>query len=157
MKSKIGSLLLAFLVAFALWIYVITVVSPDSDATITGIPVELQGEGVLEERGLMIVSNETPTVTLQLKGNRNDLNKLNRSNITITVDVTKIDSAGVMNAAYSIRYPGDVPDNAITTHSQDPGTVLLKVEERISKEVPVVVKFQGSVPENYLQKKETVD
>ena len=157
MKSKIGSILLAFLVAFALWIYVITVVSPDSDATITGIPVELQGEGVLQERGLMIVSNETPTVTLQLKGNRNDLNKLNRSNITITVDVTKIDSAGMMNAAYSIRYPGDVPDNSITAHSQDPGTVLLKVEKRISKEVPVVVEFQGSVPENYLQKKETVD
>ncbi len=157
MKNKIGSLLLAFLVAFALWIYVITVVSPDSDATITGIPVELQGESVLQERGLMIVANETPTVTLQVKGNRNDLNKLNRSNITITVDVTKIDSAGTMNAAYNIRYPGDVPDNAITTHSQDPGTVLLRVEERIAKEVPVVVKFQGAVPENYLQKKETVD
>ncbi len=157
MKSKIGSLLIAFLIAFALWAYVITVVSPDSDTTITGIPVELQGESVLQQRGLMIVANETPTVTLHVKGNRNDLNKLNRSNITITVDVTKIDSAGTMNAAYNIRYPGDVPDNAITTHSQDPGTVLLRVEERISKEVPVVVNFQGNVPENYLQKKETVD
>ena len=41
MKSKIGSLLLAFVVSFALWIYVITVVSPDSDATINGIAVEL--------------------------------------------------------------------------------------------------------------------
>ena len=94
---------------------------------------------------------------MQLKGNRTDLNKLNKSNITITVDVTKIDAAGMMNATYDIRFPGDIPDNAISVHSQDPGTVRLKVEDRISKEVPVVVEFEGSVPENYLQKKETVD
>lgn len=157
MKSKIGSLLLAFVVSFALWIYVITVVSPDSDATINGIAVELQGENVLQERGLMIVSNETPTVSLQLNGNRSDLSKLNKSNISVIVDVTKIDAAGVKNASYDVRYPGDIPDNAITILSQDPGTVRLRVEERIAKEVPVVVKFQGQVPENYLQKKESVD
>lgn len=157
MKSKIGSLLLAFVVSFALWIYVITVVSPDSDATINGIAVELQGENVLQERGLMIVSNETPTVSLQLNGNRSDLSKLNKSNISVIVDVTKIDAAGVKNASYDVRYPGDIPDNAITILSQDPGTVRLRVEERIAKEVPVVVKFQGQVSENYLQKKESVD
>ena len=157
MKSKISSLLLAFVVSFALWIYVITVVSPDSDATINGIAVELQGENVLQERGLMIVSNETPTVSLQLNGNRSDLNKLNKSNISVVVDVTKIDAAGVKNASYDVRYPGDIPDNAITILSQDPGTVRLRVEERIAKEVPVVVKFQGQVSENYLQKKESVD
>lgn len=157
MKSKIGSLLLAFVVSFALWVYVITVVSPDSDVTIDGISVELQGENVLQERGLMIVDNETPTVTLQLIGNRSDLNKLNKSNISILVDVTKIDAAGTMNAVYDVRFPGDIPDNAITIHSQDPGTVRLRVEERVAKEVPVVVQFQGEVPENYLKKKESVD
>ncbi len=152
MKSKAISLLLSIVIAFGLWLYVVTVVSPDSRVTIRNIPVELEGEKILHENGLMVIKNETPTIDLQLEGNRTDLIKLNKSNITVTVDVTKIDSEGVMNAAYSIRYPGDIPDNAITVHSQDPGMVRLVVEKRVVKNVDVVVKYTGKLPDGYAYK-----
>ena len=43
MKSKILTFLLSVLFAFGLWLYVITVVSPDSSGTIGDIPVTMVG------------------------------------------------------------------------------------------------------------------
>ena len=72
MKNKIWHIALSVVIAFALWVYVITTVSPESEDTFYDIPVTYQNDS-LDERGLMIVS-DTPTVTLHLKGNRSDLN-----------------------------------------------------------------------------------
>ena len=83
MQNKFWRIALSVLIAFVLWAYVITSVSPESEETFYDIPVSYQND-VLEERGLMIVS-ETPTVTLKLKGNRSDLNELNANSITILV------------------------------------------------------------------------
>ena len=71
MKSKFWRVALSVAISLVLWMYVISVVSPESDETFYDIPVSYQND-VLDERGLMIVS-ETPTVTLHLKGNRSDL------------------------------------------------------------------------------------
>ena len=47
MKSKLTSILLSIAIAFGLWMYVITYVSPGSEETIYFIPVMLDGEAVL--------------------------------------------------------------------------------------------------------------
>ena len=154
MKRKILTGLLSFGIALSLWLYVVTVVSPNSDKHIYNVPVSLQGEVILQERGLMVTTVELPTVDLHLGGNRTDLNKLNNSNITIAVDLSRIGEAGIHNLAYTPSYPGDVPNNAITVLSRDPDTVTLKIEERIRKNVPVDVKYNNAVPENYMADKE---
>ena len=111
-KNRILSTLLAVSVAFVLWVYVITVVSPNSEATFYNIPVVVQGEPMLESYGLMNVTENIPTVTLKLSGNRSDLNKVNSSNITLIADLSKVYEAGTANLRYSISYPGDVASNA---------------------------------------------
>ena len=65
-SNKIVMILLSAVLAFSLWLYVITVVSPNSDNTYNGVSVVLQGEAVLEERGLMITTRQLPTVSLGL-------------------------------------------------------------------------------------------
>ena len=80
LKTKIFTALFSIVAAFALWLYVITVISPESEATFYNVPVILQGEGELADRGLMITSNANPTVTLRIAGNRSDLINLNSSN-----------------------------------------------------------------------------
>lgn len=154
MKNKLLTALLSLVIAFGLWLYVITVVSPGSEDTYSNIPVVLQNEGMLQERGLMITTQELPTVTLRLAGNRTDLNKLNSSNITVYVNVSAIGAAGEHSLPYNVSYPGDVPNNAITTQSRDPDTVKLTVEERVSKTVPVVPVYEGTVPEGFIADKE---
>lgn len=150
-RNKFVSILLSLAVAVGLWLYVITTVSPDSDETISGIPVIFEGETVLrEERGMMITSDQNMTVSLHLSGNRSDLAKLDKSNITIKVDLTKIYDPGEHELVYSYSFPGDVPSSAITVESKNPSTIKVTVEERVKKEVPVNVTYIGSVPEGYL-------
>ena len=150
MKSKIFTALLSLLVSFGLWLYVITVVSPGSENTYYNIPVNIQNESLLTDRGLMITENRNPTVTLHLVGDRVDLNKLNSSNITITVDASRIYEAGKHNMSYNIGYPGDIADNAVSVQSRNTSTISLTVEERISKPVSVVVEYIGQLSEDYL-------
>ena len=152
MKSKVWRIALSALIAFAMWLYVVTVVTPDAEETYYDIPVSYWND-VLEERGLMIFS-ETPTVTLKLKGNRSDLNELNASNITILVDLAAIQAPGTQMVSYKVNFPGNIPSNAIQTLSQSPNILQLKVENRIKKAVPIVLNFQGSVPEGYIADKD---
>lgn len=157
MKRKILTGLLSLAISLGLWLYVVTVVSPGSDNTYYDVPVVLQGEGVLEERGLMITTEELPTVDLRVKGNRTDLKKLNSSNITISVDVSKITEPGehtLSISANNVSYPGDVADNALTVESRSPDQIKLQVKRRTSKPVPVNVVYTGTLPEGFIADKE---
>ena len=153
-KSKVLNLVLAFVIAFGLWAYVITFVSSEREETFYDISVSYQGEALLNERNLMITSEVKPTVNLTLYGKRSDLNKLSTENITILADLSKIGEAGTHSLNYNIYYPGNVPDNAFTVQSQYPSMVRITVERRITKEVPVNIRYQGRVPENYIVDKE---
>ena len=152
MKNKIWRIALSTLIAFALWLYVVTVVTPEAEDIFYDIPVSYQND-VLDERGLMIVS-ETPTVTLKLKGNRSDLNELNANNITILVNLAAIQAPGTQMVGYNVTFPGNIPSNAIQILSQSPNILQLKVENKIKKPVPVVLDFQGAVPEGYIADKD---
>ena len=154
MKNKLLTALLSVVVAFGLWFYVVSVVSPNSDKKFTNIPVATQGEAMLQERGLMITENQNPTVALHLEGNRTDLDKLNSSNITINVDVSRIYEAGIHHLTYTPTYPGDVANNSITVRSREPGTITLVVEERISKAVPVEIEYVGTLSDGFMADKE---
>lgn len=154
MKNKILTALLSLVIAFGLWLYVVTVVSPNSDKHYYNIPVTLQSEIVLQERGLMITTTDLPEVSLHLEGNRTDLNKLNSANITIAVDVSRIGEAGTHNLTYTPIYPGDIPNNAISVLGRTPSTITLEIDERISKEVPVDILYTGSLSEDYMADKE---
>jgi hypothetical protein len=150
MKRKILHILLAVAVSLGLWLYVITVENPNSENTFYSIPVVLDNESVLHDRGLMVLSAEVPTVTLKLNGNRSYLNKLNNSNITLVADLSRIYEAGEQPLSYNIRYPGDIPQNSIEVLSQLPAQVTLTITERLTQNVPVKVVYEGQVPEGYM-------
>ena len=152
MKNKTGSILLSIAVAFTLWYYVISVVSPGSTETIYDIPVVFEGETVLtEDRGMMITSRaDEVTVDLRLSGNRTDLAKVNKGNITIKVDLSKVYDPGEHELLYSISFPGDVPNGALTTEMKTPEAIKLTVEKRVRKAVDVRVNFTGSAAENFM-------
>lgn len=155
MKNKLLTMLLSAGIALLLWLYVVTVVSPNSDNHYYNIPVNIQGEAVLQDRGLMITSGELPPVSLHLEGNRSDLNKINSSNIAIGVDVSGIGEPGTYDLSLTApNFLTDVPNNAITVLSKDPSTVTVQVDRRISKPVPVDIRYNGTLPENFMADKE---
>jgi len=149
MKNKPLAILMSVLVAFGLWLYVITVVSPESEKTYYEIPVVIQSKNILTERGLMIVSEE-PKVTLELKSSRAILRELNEANINVITNVANIEKPGTYNLTYSISYPGNIPDNEITVQKSSTDQIAVTVENRITKDVPVVIDYNDTdVPEGY--------
>ena len=156
LKSRVITGLLSLVVAFALWMYVVTVVSPGSENTYYNIPVILQNEGDLEERGLMVTTENIPTVSLRLSGNRVDLQKLNSSNISVYVDLSKL-SKSDEPLSYDVVYPGNVPNNAITIQKRTPDTIKLKVEERSSKTVKLQVDYSNKQADGFSADKENAE
>lgn len=138
MRNKILTALLSVVIAFGLWLYVITVVSPGSEKTVYSIPVGVQGDGALADRDLCITNHpEKTTVSLQLSGNRIDLNKVNNGNITITLNISNISEPGEYELIYDIAYPGEIASNAVTTQKRTPSTIKVVVEKRVTEKIPV--------------------
>ena len=157
MKNKLVTALISAAIALAVWTYVVTVVSPNSDKNYDNIPVVTQGEALLLDRGLMITETDVSATSLHLEGSRIDLNKLSSSNITVTLDVSKIYEAGIHNLTYSVTYPPDVASNAITILNKKPGSVQVKVEERVSKTVPLEIQYTGTLAEDFVADKENIE
>ena len=76
MKNNILSGLLSLLLAIGVWLYVVTVVSPNSDKKYNDISIVTQNEIILQERGFMVTNIDTSKIELHLGGSRSDLNKL---------------------------------------------------------------------------------
>ena len=152
MKRKIGSVVLSVACAFALWLYVITAVSPGSTDTYYNIPIVWEGESVLNERGLMVTAVSSNTVNLRLSGNRSDLSKVNSGNITIKADLSKIYEPGTqIPLTYtSPTFPGDVASNAFVIESKEPDSIYITVVKRVSKSVPVEVVWVGTTTEGFM-------
>jgi len=150
-KNKLYSMILSLVIAFGLWLYVVNNVSQETEATFYNIPVAFEREATLEERNLLITGQSTQTVSLKLSGARSDLNKISSANIIVTADLSEIDSPGDrIPLSYSVSFPGDVASNAFVVESRSPSYVYLDVDNRRTKEVPVVVQWTGSRSGDYV-------
>ena len=154
-RSKLLSVLLSVAVAFGLWLYVITVDNPEFTDTVLDVPVSFTGETALNERGFIISLDLDATVDLKLTGNRSDVIKCDRTNLTVKVDLAKIYDEGTHNLEYTVSFPGDVGNNALDVERY-PATVPVKVVRWAQREVPVSVICEGTVPENYFADTENV-
>jgi len=155
MKSKVTSVLLSLVIAFGLWLYVVTNVSQEADYTIYNVPVVMEGETVLTERNLMITSVSADDVDLTLSGNRSDLAKVNSSNMILKVNLTEIYEPQEKKAlTYTPVYPSDVASNALTIENRYPANIYVTVEARRNKEVPVEVVWIGSTPDGFMSDRE---
>ena len=151
--NRFVSALLSLVVAFGLWMYVVNNVSMEQERTYRNVQVVLEGESVLRERNLMIISDMDLEVQVDLKGNRKDLNNLNSSNLTLTANLDGIYDPGEYQLGYSVGTPGNVPNGAVTVMNKQPSTVTVVVAERISRSIPVKVDYIGEAAEGFIADK----
>ena len=102
-RNKIISLLLSAVIAISLWVYVVTTVTPEDSQWIRNIPVTFTNEdGLFSDRNLTLTKGRNATVDLKVYGKRQDLLKLNNSNITITVDLSDVLGPGSWPLRYKV-------------------------------------------------------
>lgn len=150
-KNKLYSILLSIVVAFGLWLYVVNNVSVEDEITFYDIPVVLEREATLAEKNLIITNQSVQSISLKLSGARSDLNKVNRGNIMVKVDVSKIDEPGEkIGLKPIITYPADVPSNAFVEESRSTSYIYFDVDTRRTKEVPVIIQWTGTRSGDYI-------
>lgn len=155
MKSKFTSIILSVVIAFGLWLYVVTNVSQEAEYTIYNIPLVMEGETLLNEKNLMITSISANDVDLTLSGSRSDLAKVNSGNMILKANLGDISEPQEKKAlSYVPVFPSNVASNALTIENRNPAYIFVTVEVRRNKEVPVEILWEGSTPEGYMSDRE---
>ena len=150
-ETRITSAILSLLIAFSLWWYVVHNVSVEDDITFNNIPVVREGESILNEENLMITDISTETVSMNLSGSREDLNKVDASNLSVKINLSNIKEPGErIPLQYTPSYPATVANTAFEVSQKNPSVVFVSVDYRRTTEIPVNVKWTGTRSENYL-------
>ena len=150
-NNKASSIILSFVVAFGLWLYVVTNVSQEDDVTFYNIPVVMEGEALLAEQNMMITDCSAQTISVNLSGRRSDLNKIGNGNLTAKVNLSGIEKTGEnIQLSYTLSYPDNVSRSDYTEESKNPAYIYVDVDYKRTKEVPVEVKWTGTRSEDYI-------
>ena len=120
-NRRISSAVLSLLIAFGLWLYVVNNVSGEDDITFNNIPVVREGESILNEQNLMITDISTETVSLHLAGSRDNLNKVDASNMSVKINLSNIKEPGEkIPLTYNPSYPVNVANTDLEVINKSP-------------------------------------
>lgn len=155
LDSKLLYALLALAISVGLWVYVTNVDNADGETTITGIPIVFVNEDVLEENGLMISSGREQTAALTVTGPKKTLVRLEQAkeSISLTIDVSKITTPGEQRMAFNYTLPLGY-NSSVSVTNRYPTNVDFTVSRRISRQIEVRGKFEGTLAEGYLMDKD---
>jgi len=152
-KRKLLELCGALLCAICLWVYVVTVVTPDDDVVIEDIPITFAGENVLRNENNLILTNRSArTVSVTFHGSRVLLKQLEeeKSSITAVLDVSMFTSERDYSSGYDVIFPASLQDGRIQMVECTPKTVQFTVERLASKNVNVKGLYDGTLAADHV-------
>ncbi|MEG2119115.1 MAG: CdaR family protein, partial [Pseudoflavonifractor sp.] len=148
--SKWLYVVLSIAMAVILWGYVIKAENPDQTRTVSGIPVTFTGTDVLATRNLIISEGAEQTMDLTVKTKLDIYSKLDRYNITLKIDVSKIVEPKEYHVMVDIAYPPNVSTGSILLQNDLSDLYVdFTVSKLETKEIPVKGEFTGSVAPGY--------
>ena len=138
-------LTLALGLAFALWVFVSYTQNPDRDTSYDSVPVDIVGRAselvLVDQDGLPRTS--LPTVDVTVEGDTETLTKLQLSSLRALVDLSALGPG-------EHQVPVDVEttrsDLKRLTFSTSPNFLPIRLEQEITRTVPLTVELEGSVP-----------
>ena len=150
-QSRSFWLVVSFLVAVNLWLYVNTTEGVEGEKTLSGVKIEFLGADTLRESaGLIITEQDRTTVNLTVKAARRVLGKLSASNVTAAVDLSRVTTDGWNSVSYDIIYPSGVRSDDVTVLRSSSDIVNFYVDRQSRKTIPVKGEFIGSTAEGYM-------
>lgn len=145
-KKNYKTLILAFIVACALWI-VISVLTFDTISNrISGIDVFTKPTDYMTQNNLRITSELKDKVTIQIEGKRYDISDLNADDFTAEVDLSSVRSAGTYTLPLIVTSKSN---RSLSINDIQPEQVIVTLDEIISKEFPIVGTADINLPPDY--------
>lgn len=150
LDSKILYVVISLLIAVSLWFYVTSTDMTNDSTTIYNVPVTFEGLEFLEDRDLMIIS-ENPTVNIRVQASPRVLASLTNQTVQVTADVSNINLEGPHTILYRVTPPAGVSSSQVNILSGVNGnSVTIEVARFQRREVDVRGEFYGNVADGYL-------
>ncbi len=134
---KTLNLILAVVLAIALWAYVIGEVNPETEKTLTGVPLTVSGLDVLDQENLVVLTEFDDTVTAVVKGRRNDIYKINASKLS-----ARLDLADCVEGENQVTISVTAPENVTEATVKD-GNLVVVVDKIVTAEKDVEIITDG--------------
>ncbi|MTI49748.1 MAG: hypothetical protein FH761_18100 [Firmicutes bacterium] len=142
-KRNITIRILAVFIATILWVYVMGEVNPRITKEFANIKVALKNEDYITQSNLYIMEPNEVQISVKVNGRRNDVLNITEKDIKAYVDL--IGATDGMQ-----RFPIDIsPLDNMEIESYTPKEAKFKIDEIISKKIPVSIQKSGSVAEGY--------
>lgn len=138
LENKKLNMVISLLIAIALWAFVIGEVNPEATRSYRDIPIKLMNEEILEQNDMAVYSVSQRTLNVTLTGTRSEINKIDTKDIIATADL----SNAVMGEN-QLRVDLKIPSK-VEIESQSINKLIVTVESRVSKEIPVEVSYEGA-------------
>jgi YbbR domain-containing protein len=139
-------LLLSIGLAFALWIFVSFTQNPDQRSAFEGVPVDIEGLAP----GLLVVDKEglpkanQPTVIISVEGDEATIQTVRQSDLRAFVDLSGLSAGEHSNVPVIVER--NRSGLARLTLTSDPAFLSFRLEQEITRTVPLTVEVTGSVP-----------
>ena len=150
-ESKAFNIILAVLIALALWVYVTAIIGQVGSMTIRNVPITLVGEDVLNSKGLMIDASTKLTVNVGITGGRSALVAIASNSsefITARLDVSEISEAGEYELPCKLGLENTLT-SGVRLDGDSTQTIRVVVTKMLSKTIEVRGNFTGTVKDGY--------
>ncbi len=135
--SNIIALIICFIMAVVMWLYVMQTESPEYEETFTRVPLVIENVTELSEKSqLSVISGWEQRVSVTVKGRKSDIAKYADSDIVAYVSVGNITHTGKYTLDVSVELPGGLQFVNVA-----PATAQIIVDEVGSKVVPVTAQI----------------
>ena len=134
--------LVSLIFSISLWFYVVQGTNPIRTREFNNIPVTIKNEDTLD---LSIVTPQNPTVSFRVKGRRNTLNNLRRTDIEVVADMN-----GVAGTTAAVELFYHVPDD-VSIIERSHSAIVFTLDKEITVEKKIEINRIGEIPSKDLE------
>ena len=147
LTKNIGLKLLAFLIAFILWLVVVDYDDPIMSTTFSGVVVDIQNVDSLTDIGKVYeVKNGSNIISVTVTGKRSVVESISKANIVATADLTKM---SIMDTV-EIQLSTNKNFSQLDSIKSDSNSVELSIENLSTINLPATVVVDGTPAEGYM-------
>lgn len=137
-KQKIIVQLVCLLLSLGLWIYVTNIENPIKSYELSKVPVEIKNSDSLKDVGLVLAPNQQFYVSLKIEGSSQDLFSIDKSDFTISVDLSEF---VLKNGENKVAVNIENSPSTVKIKNSNGLTITINTETYLTKEVPVKSKI----------------
>lgn len=145
LEDKRFILIISFVIAFVLWMWVAIEKSPETQKVISGVPVQINLENsVPEQLGLQVFGNSEFTIDVTVKGKKYITSSLDADDIDVVANTNYVDGSGIKTLQLKVTPKDSNSEYTISSYSTNYVEVYFDTYKEI--EFPLVGKINTELP-----------